>query len=71
MELIKDDNDDDDDDDEKKKNVDLHVDVSDPAIHDRLVETSLAVQGATKCVPDNDDRDDHGNNCDDEQVDDL
>ena len=32
--------------------VDLHVDVSDPAVHDRLVETSLAVQGSTESVPD-------------------
>ena len=34
--------------------MDLHVDVSHPTVHDRLVKASLAVKGAAKHVPDHD-----------------
>ena len=52
--------------------MDLHVDVSHPTIHDRLVKASLAVEGSAKHVPDQnhlDDPDEHGDyDLDDEDV---
>ena len=60
------------DDDLGVDEVDLHVDVSHPTIHDRLVKASLAVEGSAKHVPDQnhcDDPDEHDDyDLDDEDV---